>query len=211
MKRFRVLVGDVDEIDLSWTENFLATEFDVVGVEQDGRLLVLAAVGKRPDVVVLPISMRSLSGIEAAREIRRAAPNVRIVFFSVHSERMLKRAALRAGGSAYVSKTAPSELITAIHAALGNSTSDAGVPRSGRVAAADSFSRAAVSKDSLTPRQRDVLELIVQGRALKEIAAALDISPKTVEFHKYRLMAQFGARSTAELIATAIRNDIVAI
>jgi DNA-binding NarL/FixJ family response regulator len=206
-----VLVGDVDEIDLAWTESLLATEFEVIGVEQDGRLLVLTAVAKQPDVVVLPISMRSMSGIEAAREIRSAVPSVRIVFFTVHSERLLKREALRAGASAYVSKRAPEQLIGAIHAVLERDTVDKEIAGTGNGTAAGRINRVGLSCSLLTPRQRDVLQLVVQGCALKEIAAALDISSKTVEFHKYRLMARLQARSTAELIATALRHDLVSL
>jgi len=155
--------------------------------------------------------MRSQSGIETAREILKAAPQVRIVFFTVHSERLLKREAMRAGASAYVSKQAPDDLIRAIYAALRQTATNTGVPRNGNDVGVNRTSRMGFAPGLLTPRQRDVLQLVVQGRALKEIAASLNISPKTVEFHKYRLMVQLRARSTAELIATAIRYDLVAL
>lgn len=202
MKRFRVLVDDVDPIDLARIEKLLATEFEVIEAERDGSSLVFAAVEKQPDAVVLSTSMRSLSGIEAAREIWRAVPQVRIVVFTVHSESLLKLEALRAGASAYVSKRASGQLIGAICGALERDAKDMEIVDDGR--------RAATSPIGLlTQRQRDVLQLVARGCALKEIAAALHISPKTVEFHKYRLMAQLRVHSTGELIAAAIRHDLV--
>jgi DNA-binding NarL/FixJ family response regulator len=201
VKRYTVLVGDVDPTDLAWIETLLAAEFEIIGLERDGKALVVAAVEKRPDAVVLPISMRSISGVEVARRIRTAVPQIRIIFFTVHSESLFKLEAQRAGASAYVSKHAPERLVGAIYAALARDTRDMEI--------VDEGSRTAVSGIApLTQRQRDVLQLVSQGHALKEIAAALDISPKTVEFHKYRLMARLGVRSTAELIAAVLRHDL---
>jgi DNA-binding NarL/FixJ family response regulator len=201
VKRYSVLVGDVDPTDLTWIETLLANEFEIIGLERDGKALVFAAVEKRPDAVVLPISMRSISGVEVARRIRTAVPQIRIIFFTVHSESLFKLEAQRAGASAYVSKQAPERLVGAIYAALARDTKDMEI--------VDEGSRTAVSGIApLTQRQRDVLQLVSQGHALKEIAAALDISPKTVEFHKYRLMARLGVRSTAELIAAVLRHDL---
>jgi DNA-binding NarL/FixJ family response regulator len=203
LKRFRVLIGEVDPIDLVWIENLLTPEFEVIGAERDGRALIAAATEKQPDVVVLSISMRSLSGIEAARDLRIAVPNVRIVFFTVHSESLFKLEARRAGASAYVSKRTPSKLIGAIHAALDQDAGD-------DMAIVDEGIRSEAGPNGLlTARQSDVLQLLARGYALKEIATALDISAKTVEFHKYRIMAQLQVRSTAELIATAIRHDLI--
>ena len=203
MKRFRVLIGEVDPIDLVWIEKLLSAEFEVVGAERDGESLLAAAIKKQPDVVVLSISMRSLSGIEAAREIRLAVPGTRIVFFTVHSESLFKLEARRAGASAYVSKRTPSKLVGAIHGAMDPEASD-------EMAIIDDGGRTEAGPIGLlTRRQSDVLQLLARGCVLKEIAAALDISPKTVEFHKYRIMAQLQVRSTAELIATAIRHDLI--
>jgi DNA-binding NarL/FixJ family response regulator len=203
LKRFRVLIGEVDPIDLVWIEKLLSAEFEVIGAERDGKSLLASAIEKQPDVVVLSISMRSLSGIEAAREIRIAVPNVRIVFFTVHSESLVKLEARRAGASAYVSKQTPSKLIGAIYEALDQDAGD-------DMAVVDDASRTEGGPIGLlTRRQSDVLQLLARGCVLKEIAAALDISPKTVEFHKYRIMAQLQVRSTAELIATAIRHNLI--
>lgn len=204
MKRFRVLIGDGDSIDLARTEKLLATEFEVIDVEQDGRTLVFTAMRMQPDAVVLSISMRSLSGIEAVREIRAAVPQVRVILFTVHSESLFKLEALRAGASAYVSKQAPDQLIGAIHAALNRDTKDMAVVDNGSQQPAGPIG-------FLTQRQREVLQLVAQGCALKEIAAILGISPKTVEFHKYRLMAQLRVSSTAELIAAAFRLSLVSV
>jgi DNA-binding NarL/FixJ family response regulator len=200
MSRIRVLIGDVDPVDLLSTEAQLASEYEVVRAECDGLAVVNAAKQLQPDVVVLAISLRRMSGPSAAREIRSALPGVRIVFFTVHGENLFKVEAHRAGASAYVSKEAADQLPAVIGTVLQRDSDQMHIVDPPGVAPPVAF-------QSLTRRQQDVLQMVASGCPLKEIAATLRISPKTVEFHKYRLMALLGVRSTAELILAAAWHE----
>jgi DNA-binding NarL/FixJ family response regulator len=174
---------------------------------------VAAAQKLNPDVIVTDISMPLLNGIEAAQQIKKVTPKVKIVFLTMHPDVTYATRALEAGASGYVLKhAAPSELITAIKEVL-----------NGRIYLTpmiakdvlDSFMgeshqrRKAVIE--LTPRQREVLQLVSEGRSAKEIASILHISTRTVEFHKYRLMESLGIRTNAELIQYAIKHGIVSV
>ena len=213
MKRPRLLLGDDHAIILDGLRRILEPHFDIVGSVQDGRALVAAAQELHPDVVVADISMPLLNGIEAARQILKADPRVKIVFLTMHPDVTYATEAFRAGASGYVLKnSAASELVTAIQEVLKGRT----------------YLTPLVAKDviasllevpapweklppALTPRQREILQLVAEGRAAKDIAAILNISPRTVEFHKYRIMEVLGLRTTAELTQYAIKHGIVSV
>ena len=213
MKRPQVLLADDHCVVAEGLRSLLAPHFDVVGVVSDGRELLAAAKKLDPDVVVLDISMPSLNGIEAARQMRTANPRTKVVFLTMHREVTYAARALEAGASGFVlNHSAPSELVTAIQEAL-----KGGMYITPQIAGdlLDSLRRGipagAEALDELTPRQREVLQLVTEGRSAKEIAAVLGISRRTAEFHKARLMATLGVQTTAELIQYAIRTGISSV
>jgi DNA-binding NarL/FixJ family response regulator len=213
MSRPRVLLADDHFVVAEGLRSLLAPHFEVVGIVSDGRELVTAARTLDPDAVVLDISMPSLSGIEAARQMRAAHSRAKLVFLTMHKEVAYAARALEAGASGFVLKhSAASELVTAIREAL-----NGGKYITPQVAGdlLDSFRRgtpaAAEALDDLTPRQREVLQLVAEGRSAKEIAAALRISRRTAEFHKARLMEAIGVQNTAELIQYAIRKGVISV
>ena len=188
-------------------KSLLQPHFDVVGIVSDGRELVAAAKRLDPDVVVLDISMPSLNGIDAARQLRSAELPRESGFPHDAPRSHVRRAALEAGASGFVLKhSAASELVTAIHEALKGGTYITPQIASELV---DSYRRGVPAgpdgSGELTPRQREVLQLVTEGRSAKEIAAILCISRRTAEFHKARLMETLGLRNTVELIHYAIR------
>ena len=213
MTRPRVLLADDHKIVAEGLRAILEQEFELVRTVEDGRALLEAAEKLNPDVIVTDISMPLLNGIEAARQIKKLTPKVKIVFLTMHPDVTYATRALEAGASGYVLKhAAPSELITAIKEVL-----------TGRIYLTpmiakdvlDSFMseshRRRKTVIELTPRQREVLQLTSEGRSAKEIASILNISTRTVEFHKYRMMESLGLRTNADLIQYAIKHGIVSV
>ena len=211
MKRTRVLLADDHRVVAEGLRGLLEPYFDVVGIVGDGRELLAAAKQLDPDVVVLDISMPSLNGIEAARQMRAANSRAKVIVLTMHREVTYAARSLEAGACGFVLKhAAASELVTAIQEALKGGTYIS--PQiAGDVLKA---SRRGVSPGvvellgELTPRQREVLQLVAEGRSAKEIAALLRISRRTAEFHKARLMEALGIHNTAELIQYAIRTGV---
>jgi len=204
----RVLLADDHRIVAEGLKSLLTDEFELVGLVEDGRALVSAARDLNPDVIVADISMPHLNGIDAMSPLKRDNPEVRVVFLTMHRDVAYARRALEAGAYGFVLKhSAPAELGLAVRAALqGNTfvTPDL---------AAELF-RKANEKDAdplaaVTPRQREILQLLAQGKSAKAIAAALDLSARTVEFHKYTLMESLGLANSAELIRFAIKHGLV--
>jgi DNA-binding NarL/FixJ family response regulator len=208
MTKPRVLLADDHRMVAEGLKGLLAEEFELVRIVEDGRAMVLAARELRPDVIVADISMPELNGIDAMVPLRRDNPDVRVVFLTMHRDAAYARRALEAGASGYVLKhSAPAELALAVHAALrGNTfiTPDlaAELIRAPKEKQADPLG-------AVTPRQREILQLLAKGKSAKEIAAALDLSARTVEFHKYTLMDALGIENSAELIRFAVRHGLV--
>ena len=186
----------------------LAEEFALAGIVEDGRALVKAARELKPDVIVTDLSMPQLSGIEALAQIRKDNPGARVVFLTMHRDVAYARRALEAGAAGYVLKhSAPAELVLAVRSALQGRTFvspdiAADVFRSGKSLPADPVA-------SLTARQREILQLLAEGKSAKEIALTLGLSARTVEDHKYRLMESLAIENSAELIRFAIKHGIV--
>jgi DNA-binding NarL/FixJ family response regulator len=213
MKKPRVLLADDHCVVAEGLRSLLEPHFEVVGIVSNGRELLAAATRLDPDAVVLDITMPALNGIDAARQMRTAGLRAKVVFLTMHREVTYAARALEAGASGFVLKhSAASELVTAIHESLKGGTyitpqiagSLLESVRRGVPAGADAL-------DELTPRQREVLQLVGEGRSAKEIAAVLSISPRTAEFHKARLMEALGVQSTAELIQYAIRAGVCTV
>jgi DNA-binding NarL/FixJ family response regulator len=194
-------------------KSLLAPEFELVGVVEDGRALVEAAARLRPDVIVADVTMPHLNGIDALIRLRQGGDHVPVVFLTMHRDVTFARRALEAGASGFVLKhSAPAELVTAIRAALSGKTYL--TPQlAGEVLEAmkQASERATDPIASITPRQREVLQLLAEGRSAKEIASSLSISARTVEFHKYQLMETLGLHTNAELIHFAIKHGLVAL
>jgi DNA-binding NarL/FixJ family response regulator len=210
MNKPRVLLADDHRVVAEGLRGLLEPHFEVVGVVSDGRELVASAKRLAPDVVVLDISMPSLNGIEAARQLRDANLRAKVVFLTMHREVAYATRAMEAGASGFVLKhSAPSELVTAIREALRGGTYI--TPQIAGELFDSVRGRGAGSGealDELTPRQREVFQLVAEGRSAKEIASLLGISRRTAEFHKARLMESLGVQNTAELIQCAIRAGV---
>ena len=211
MRRPRVLVADDHTIVAEGLRSLLEPEFELVGVVQDGRSLIAEAARIRPEVIVLDISMPLLNGIEAAQQIHKSDPNVKLIFLTMHPDVAFVREAFRAGASGYLLKRAAvSELVTAIRETLkGRSYLTPLITHETLHFFLDKPSEAVTAQGELTVRQREVLQLVAEGRSIKEIASILQVSPKTAAFHKYRIMDQLGLRTTAELTQYAIKHGIV--
>jgi len=207
----RVLLADDHRMFTEGLRRILEAQFEVVGTVENGRDLIAAAERLRPDAIVADISMPSLNGIDAARRLRKMPRAPKIIFLSMHEDATFATAALRAGASGYVLKRSePAEIITAIQQAIQNrvyvSSLIAGDLLSKLM---ESRERPEKVKSEPTPRQREILQLLAEGKAPKEIAAALNISVRTVEFHKYRIMEITGVRTIADLTRYAIAHGLV--
>ena len=192
-------------------EALLKPNFDVVRCVRDGRALVAAVGELHPDLVITAISMPGLNGLEAIRQIRKSWPKLPLVVLTVHAEASLVAEALKAGASGYVLKTSPmEELEFAIREVmLGRTYVTSVIAKevySLLMQPGDASSRVSTQ---ITARQREVLQLVAEGRTMKEIAAILNISPRTAESHKYEMMSILGIPTTAELIHYAIKLKLV--
>jgi len=210
MKRPRVLLADDHRIVVEGLRGLLEPEFELVGIVEDGRAMLEAAEKLQPDVIVADISMPLLNGIDAVRRIRKSGRDIKIVFLTMHPDVAYAASAFDAGALGYVLKhSAPSELITAIHSALEGKTYVTPL-LSGELM--QFYKRGASEKNEErlhpTPRQREVLQLLAEGHSAREIASILQISPRTVEFHKYRMMEDLGMKTVADLIRYAVSNGI---
>lgn len=209
MARPRILLADDHTLLLGAFEKLLAGECDIVGQVTDGRALVAAAEKLKPDVIVLDISMPLLNGLEAGRQIKRQVRQVKLVFVTMNEDADLAAEAFRSGASAYLLKrSAASELATAIREVMqGRSYVTPLITEDliGSLLHAEHHTPA----HELTSRQREVLQLLAEGHSMKEVAGLLNVAPRTVAFHKYRMMEQLKLKSTAELVQYAVKHHIV--
>lgn len=208
----RVLLADDHTMFVEGLSALLKSSFDLVGVVHDGRALLKAVEELNPQVVVTDVSMPMLNGVDAVRQIRSVRPDTKVVMLTMHAEPQLAVEAFRVGALGYVLKTSPGEeLITAIEEA------SKGRAYLTPLIAKDLISVLIEAKSSeqpatrLTARQREVLQLIAEGRTMKEIASILNISPRTAESHKYEMIEVLGVSNTAELIQYAIRLKLITI
>jgi DNA-binding NarL/FixJ family response regulator len=212
INRSRVLIADDHNLVAELCKRLLETEFDVIGVVSDGRTLVRAALELKPDVIVADIGMPILNGLDAGRQIKTMLPAVKLVYLTMSSDLEVASEAFRCGASGYLLKTcAANEMVTAVRMAL-----------RGRSYISSALSRDAVDflrrqdkelveeGERLTVRQREVLQLLAEGKVMKEVGSILNMTTRTVAYHKYRIMEVLGAKSNAELVKYAIRNHIVA-
>ncbi len=210
MKKPRVLLADDHTLLLEAFVKLLEPKCEVVGTVADGRALLEAATSLKPDVVVVDIAMPLLNGLEAGRQLKKSMPQVKLIFLTMNEDPDLVAEAFRAGASGYLLKSsAASELFQAIQEVCAGKAYVTPLMTKGMV---DSFMRDPEGRSSskgLTPRQREVLQLLAEGHSMKEVAAILNVSPRTVGFHKYRMMDQLRLKTTAELIQYAVRHGVV--
>ena len=205
----RVLLADDHALLLGAFEKLLADECDVVGKASDGRALVAAAEKLKPDVIVLDIQMPLLNGLDAGRQIKQRVRDARLVFLTINEDPDLAAEAFRSGASAYLLKrSAASELMTAIREVMQGRSYVTPLVTEGLVGSLMSGNERKPGHE-LTPRQREILQLLAEGRSMKEVASVLNVTAKTVAFHKYRMMEQLKVKSTAELIQYAVKHHIV--
>ena len=212
--RPRVIIADDHQILAEGLRSLLEPEFELIASVENGRELVTKTKEMRPDVVIADISMPMLNGIDAAQQILNDNPRARIIFLTMHADMAYAAEAFRVGAAGYVlKKSAAAELVTAIQEVL-----KGGVyvtPSIAKAMMRDAFSgrvsKAARPGASMTPRQREVLQLVAEGHSIKEIASILGLSPKTVEFHKYRIMEVLDIRTTAQLTQYAVKHGVVSV
>lgn len=206
MKRTRIVVADDHRIVAEGLRSLLEPEFELVGIVADGRSLIEAHDRLLPDVVVADVGMPLLNGIQAMRKLIEAGSKAKFVFLTMHPDAAYAAEALESGASGYVLKhSAPDELVTAVRVALRGETFI--TPRI--AAEVLSSMRSGTAPVRLTSRQSEVLQLLAEGRSAKEVAAALDLSARTVESHKYAIMEALGVKTSAELVREAVKRGLV--
>ena len=209
MSKPRVLLADDHAIVIAGLSRLLEPEFELAGTAEDGQDLLERSAKLRPDVIVADISMPLLNGIEAVRQLRKSGSRAKIIILTMHTDAGLATEALQAGASGYLLKhSAAEELTAAIREVLkGRSYITPAIAKE----VLDALMRGGASDGPsvrLTPRERQVLQLIAEGKTAKEIATILKISTRTAEYHKYNIQDKLGLRTTAELTQYAIRHGI---
>jgi DNA-binding NarL/FixJ family response regulator len=212
MPKLRILLADDHALVLEGYRRILEKQYELVGAVEDGRALVEAAKKLEPDIVILDVSMPLLNGLDAAAQLKKCCPRVKIIVVTMHADRDYVRSAFEAGASAYVLKrSAVDELEQAIRAvASGHSYVTPLITKDLlNVFLSGGSHNSASGSDGLTMRQREVVQLLAEGKTAKEIANILDISSRTVEFHKAQVLDHLNLHTTADLIKYALTHGIV--
>lgn len=210
MRRTRILMADDHTLICAGFQKLLEPMYEVVGIVGDGHALMQAAAELDPDVILLDVGMPLLNGLDAARELKKRMPKVKLIFLTMNSDLEIAAEALRVGASAYLLKSsAPSELLQAIHDVVsGISYVTPQIQR----AMEDSFIRDPRAIDrpkALSHRQREVLQMLAEGRSMKEIAYDLQITHRTVRFHKSRIMEELSLTTNSGLVMYAVKHGVV--
>lgn len=213
MKRPRILLADDHTLVLEGLRKILEGEYHVVGAAEDGRTLVDEAKRLEPDLIVMDISMPKLNGLEAARHIKKLMPATKLIFLTMHGDPTYAQEAFRIGASGYLLKrSAAKELTQAIEAALKDQCFvTPAIAKEVLSSMGQPPSPSSSEKKVLTARQREVLQLIAEGKSSKEIAAILHVSIKTVEFHKSHIMRLLNLHTISELTKYAVESGIVSL
>jgi DNA-binding NarL/FixJ family response regulator len=210
--RPRILIADDHSLVAELCKKLLETEFDVVGVVSDGRALLSAADKLKPDVVVVDIAMPVLNGLDAGRQVKQILPAVKLVYLTMNTDIEVAAKAFEHGASGYLLKTcAAAEMVLAVREVLRCKTYiSQGLSRDKIDCLRWENKKLVQENERLTDRQREVLQLLAEGKVMKEVGSILNMTARTVAYHKYRMMEVLGAKSTAELVKFAVRNHIVA-
>jgi DNA-binding NarL/FixJ family response regulator len=210
MARVRILLADDHTLFSNLLRDLLEPEYEVVGSVSDGRELLKAADSLRPDVVLVDIGMPSLNGLDAGRRLKQANPRVKLIYLTMNNNIEYAREALQAGASAFILKNSKSsELLHAIRDALKGVSYMAPEIRRALNEVFLRDPKAVDRPQHLTDRQREVLQMLAEGRSLREIASLLQISYRTVRFHKVRIMEELGISKNAELVKYAIKHGMI--
>ncbi|HYK36600.1 response regulator transcription factor [Alloacidobacterium sp.] len=210
MKRTTILLADDHTMFSAGLQKLLEPEFEVIGCVQDGRALIKAAVEKNPDLVLVDVGMPLLNGLDAGRELKKLMPRLKLIFLTMNPDAEIASEAFRIGAAGYLLKSsAGEELLQAVHYVI-RGTSYV-TPQIGR-AMEERFIRDPMSLNRpkmLTDRQREVLQMLAEGRPMKEVAFNLQISLRTVRFHKYKIMEELGIKTNSELVQYAIKHSVI--
>lgn len=209
-RRPRVLLVDDHRMLLDAFQRVLEPTCEIVGCVADGRALLEAAPRLKPDAIVLDIAMPRLNGLDACRQLMQTMPETKIVFLTANEDPDLALEALQAGARAYLLKhSAASELFTAIQHALAGRIYVTPLVMKGLPIGVFLSREVKAAGDKLTHRQREVLQLLAEGRGMKEVADLLGVTPRTIAFHKYTILEHLGLKTGAELVQYAVEHDMV--
>jgi DNA-binding NarL/FixJ family response regulator len=212
MKRPRIILADDHTLIVDALKNLLQPEFEVVGTFADGRALLESAPKLKPDLIVLDIAMPNMSGLNAGARLKELMPAVKLIYLTMNADPDMAGEAFRLGASAYLLKnSAATELVRAIRDALRGGFYVTPLMTEGMVGSYVQKFKQRKSTSNLTLRQKEVLQLLAEGRSMKEAAFILNVSPRTIAFHKYTMMDHLHVRSSAALIEYAMKQSLVSV
>ena len=207
MRRLRILLADDHKMFAQGLRSLFQNEYDLLPTVENGQALVEAARVLDPDVIIVDISMPVMNGFDAARQLKKEGSTAKIIFLTMHADEGLVAEALRCGASGYVLKQSVGEELQSAITQV--SEGRVYLPQFVRKKSDQSFQTSPSHSLNLTPRQREVLRLIAQGRTMKEVAVQLRISTRTAESHKYEMMEALGIQTTAELVQYAMKLGLI--
>jgi len=208
----KIVIADDHTLVAEACRKLLEADYEIVATVSDGRALVRAVAEFRPHLVIVDVAMPLLNGLDAAQQAKELMPSVKVVFLTMNHDADLAAEAFRRGASGYLLKTcAASELVVAVREVLrGKSYLSPMIAKDTVDFLLRQGKKLVDEADKLTERQREVLQLLAEGKCMKEVAAALNLTPRTVAFHKYRIMEVLNVKSNAGLVQYAIRNHLIA-
>ena len=210
LKRLSLVLADDHTFVTEALASMIRDEFELVGTARDGRQLLELAKRAKPDVIVTDISMPQLNGLDASRLLRKENVQAKIIFLTMHADAQLAEEAFRAGASGYILKTCGvAEIVTAIRQVAQGRVYVTPLIAGSFISTLMDEGRPPEGRKALTVRQREVLQLLAEGKTMKEVASVLGISTRTAESHKYEIMRQLGIDTTAQLVQYAVRIKLV--
>ena len=212
MTRTRVLIADDHNLVAELCKRLLEPEYEVIGTVGDGRALVKAAADLKPDVILIDVAMPILNGLDAGQQIKEILPAVKLIYVTMNPDAEITAEAFRRGAAGYLLKTcAASEMVTCVREVLrGRTYMSSHIPKDTVDFLRRQPKKLVDEEEKLTERQREVLQLLAEGKVMKEVGAILNMTTRTVAFHKYRIMEVLGAKSSADLVKYAVKNHITA-
>jgi DNA-binding NarL/FixJ family response regulator len=211
MQRTRVILADDHKLILDALKNLIEPEFQVVGTFGDGHALVEGAPELKPHVIVLDVGMPTMNGISAGQRLRQSLPNVKLIYLTMNQDPDLAAEAFRLGAKGYLLKSsAGSELVDAIHTVVRGGSYVTPLMTEDVLGSFVNHFKNLKSTSHLTLRQKEVLQLLAEGRSMKEAAYILNVSPRTVAFHKYTMMEHLHIKTSAELVQYALNTQLLA-
>jgi DNA-binding NarL/FixJ family response regulator len=211
MQRTRVILADDHKLILDALKNLIEPEFDVVGTFGDGHALVEGAPDLKPQVIVLDVGMPTMNGISAGQRLKQLMPNIKLIYLTMNQDPDLAAEAFRLGAKGYLLKSsAGSELVDALRAVIRGGSYMTPLMTEDVLGSFVNHFKNLKSTSHLTLRQKEVLQLLAEGRSMKEAAYILNVSPRTVAFHKYTMMEHLHIKTSAELVQYALHTQLLA-